>query len=551
MTATSDGAEDLTPCWDQWMYEGRLPYLYEIEQRPPYPWDPDVWLMREQRLLTTDGTTMQTSSMESGGGATMGFYRVFHVPNLPASLGTAIIQGLTFVPIDYADYVDRVVSTEVIVNGQASELTARNTRTFNNTVYEGVDFFTDLTTNGSWQAHLLTTIRLEDEVNEFTPTLTFTGKTVTVNISNAVYFTNWEATIVGSTTTFEAFSIVPNVNWTIEVYDVVDDFVISHSGSTTDGRISWTWDLRDFTGMLRNDWEYDPVFYPEITISIPGSGGGATAAAAQPTPRKALDYPTEGTWVIAYQDRVQNPAARPDYQASMEEIAGGPAFWDILRTIRLLRYGTNTTQTQRNDSWLSFRADLTTSSARNYYYQGHGAGTLIGGDIDSLDASGNPTGARITGTSSRAYLTTEWVRNNITFNRYTGARLMRFVFLDGCETAKGDWPQAFGVPKLTNTLAYYTAPNRRPNSRPSAFVGWEKIVGGSPQWGTTSGYRLFRGDWMFHWALNNEDLDEAFNNARLESGWITQQLMNEALRIYGYNQMGFLDYNNRSSWPGP
>ena len=45
---------------------------------------------------------------------------------------------------------------------------------------------------GLWQ---ITTIRLDDSVNEITPTITLTGKTATMNISNVVYFTNWEATI--------------------------------------------------------------------------------------------------------------------------------------------------------------------------------------------------------------------------------------------------------------------------------------------------------------------------------------------------------------------
>ena len=45
---------------------------------------------------------------------------------------------------------------------------------------------------GLWQ---ITTIRLDDSVNEITPTITLTGKTATMNISNVVYFTNWDATI--------------------------------------------------------------------------------------------------------------------------------------------------------------------------------------------------------------------------------------------------------------------------------------------------------------------------------------------------------------------
>jgi len=150
-------------------------------------------------------------------------------------------------------------------------------------------------------------------------------------------------------------------------------------------------------------------------------------------------------------------------------------------------------------------------------------------------------------------LAAEWVKRNITFNKHTGARYLRFVFLDGCETSKGGWPSAFGIPKTTNALSFYTAAGRKPNTRPSAFVGWDVLVGGSPQWGDTAGYKNFRTQWMFLWAHNSQfpQLDEALSEARRTSGWISEGLMNSALRVYGYNNLQFREYNRRADWPGP
>ena len=105
--------------------------------------------------------------------------------------------------------------------------------------------------------------------------------------------------------------------------------------------------------------------------------------------------------------------------------------------------------------------------------------------------------------------------------------------------------------RMNQHIDYYTAPGRKPNSTPSAFVGWETIVGGSPEWGVVSGYRLFRGSWMFRWALAFDDLDEAFVTARNQSSWISAQLMNSSLRIYGLNSLGFQAYDSRGQWPGP
>jgi len=46
----------------------------------------------------------------------------------------------------------------------------------------------------------------------------------------------------------------------------------------------------------------------------------------------------------------------------------------------------------------------------------------------------------------------------------------RFVFLSGCNTANGDWPLAFGIPKQRNmVITDFT--NKR-GLRPRAFLGW-------------------------------------------------------------------------------
>jgi len=59
----------------------------------------------------------------------------------------------------------------------------------------------------------------------------------------------------------------------------------------------------------------------------------------------------------------------------------------------------------------------------------------------------------------------------------TNMRPYRFVFLDGCNTADGDWPQAFGIPKKKGMVI--TDFTQKRGIRPRAFMGWNrrKVIG--------------------------------------------------------------------------
>jgi hypothetical protein len=135
----------------------------------------------------------------------------------------------------------------------------------------------------------------------------------------------------------------------------------------------------------------------------------------------------------------------------------------------------------------------------------------------------------------------------ITFNKYAGARPYRFVFLDGCNTANGDWPGAFGMPKQAEPLSYYQG---TPN-RPSAFVGWNVTVGGKPEWGTLQNYWAYRQDWMADWAINyySDGLKDQLDEANYDSNWINISFLHDHMRIYGYDEIGFREYNRSGDWP--
>jgi hypothetical protein len=164
---------------------------------------------------------------------------------------------------------------------------------------------------------------------------------------------------------------------------------------------------------------------------------------------------------------------------------------------------------------------------------------------DDVTASSNFPG-------SKAHLTSQWVKDNVTHNKTWGPMPFRFVFLDGCNTAVGDWPQAWGVPKQAVNVDWYKNANNNPSGfRPNAFVGWDVTVGGSADWGTIDKFWQFRQFWMGNWSVEvstGETLKQAFDDAFIGANWVDRAHYNH-MKIYGYQDMTFLQYNHAGDWP--
>jgi hypothetical protein len=125
--------------------------------------------------------------------------------------------------------------------------------------------------------------------------------------------------------------------------------------------------------------------------------------------------------------------------------------------------------------------------------------------------------------------------------------------LDGCSTANGNWPGAFGIDKAGYDISHYTNNANNPkHRRPSAFVGWNQEIGGAG-WGNSHDFWIFHSEWMFDWEYNGTTLDQAFKNARHSSGWPPggdAQLLG-AMRIYGHTNLHFNEFNQKNDWKWP
>jgi hypothetical protein len=302
----------------------------------------------------------------------------------------------------------------------------------------------------------------------------------------------------------------------------------------------------------------------------------------QTLPPFSLDYPELGDWAIAYQDRISSPGAKQQMVSTMQDIAGtillkyggtpyfaeleyGPNAVDYVYQVPA--YDPWTAQTNRNNSWDLLRIALHDSDIRNIYYNGHGSPTLIGGDLNTYtnvyttNADGTVSieqeisGSTIDKTNgiSTAYLTSAYVKSLVYKPNVPGipAHPYRFAFLDGCSTAKTwDWSVAFGIGKVqTNNIGYYTNAIRRPYTRPGAYVGWAVDVGGGKEWGTTQTYSFFRSQWMLEWGYQGRPLLESLRYANDDSGWISDSLLNSSLRVCGFTDLHFNEYNTKASWP--
>jgi hypothetical protein len=522
-------------------------------------------LSQDVPLPSGDPQPLNDSSNSSS--PTTGFFRVFHIPDFLVTFSGYTFNGPTFIPVDYAapdaavDYVD---STTVLIGGQPTDYAEFMPYVINGATNWGVGIYFDRLPNGTNTIQLITKVRQSDTLNDQTPYIVFSNAPAAITIGNLVAFTNWDDLITTGSYTFKAQSSVPNVDWEIDIYDVNNNFVNYQTGHSSNGNIAWTWNLVDYWGHSRNNTDSDPFFYPYITITgnLPslaqnsGNEPNATSSSAGSwMPPAAAQYPSVGGWIVAYLDnfftdgRTNYGWANPIYYGGLSDIAGGPAEWNDPVVFSQLKYGRNYTQADRDNSWVNLKAWLFDPHYRNLYYFGHGSATTIGGDLNTLDSSNNVTGGK-TLQGSKAYLTSQYVRDTITFNKFSGSRPYRFVYLDCCDTANGDWPGAFGVVKQTEPLSYYKSANNTRHARPSAFVGWDTTIGSQlPGWGTVSSFWDCRSYWMGYWAGTFQaNLNDALYNGNDFSHWISAPQFYSHIHIYGYSIMMLDEYNFGGDW---
>ncbi len=454
--------------------------------------------------------------------------------------------------------MDRVENTEVLLNGQPISDAAAFMP------YEvspgetnwGMGIYFDLFTNGTYSIQLRTTLHLDDTLGEASASLVLSNQARNIVVDNEVTFPNWDDLIQTTNFTFQAKTKRVSTDWWIDIYDAWFNYVNGGYGHTTNGQISWSWDLADTLGNPRDDLDSDPFFYTYVTFNT-----AAGPQTTRTTPAVQTAYPSVGYWLFSYLDRhyleagTNYPGVQDIMVNAINNLAGGPTFRGIPASVFPLKFGTNTyTTAQRNGSYADLKARIFMPQNRNFYYYGHASSNYLGCDFHTFDTNGLvKAGDWVSG--SKAYLYSVTLSNELTFNRYSGSRPYRFVWLDGCSSANGNWPGSFGVDKAAYDIDHYTNSVANPkHRRPSAFVGWNQVVGGQG-WGTAQAFFNFRTEWMTKWYYNwqTEGLWRAFDEARTSANWPPGgygQLWG-AMQVYGYTNMLMNGYNQKTDWRWP
>lgn len=492
----------------------------------------------------------------------MGFFRVFHIPDFPASITNYNFDGPIIIPIDFKDYRERVHEMKILINGQQTSHAELTSYVSNGQTNWGAVVYFDRMPSGTNQIQLVATLMLSDTTGDNTPFAVLTNRPVSIVVNNQVTFTNWDDLILTTNYTFKAQTKTLDTDWAIEIYDALGFYVNGSSGHTTNGQISWTWDLTDTANNVRDDLDSDPFFDPYITFgtTVSGiSGPQSSPSSIRPMPISAHFFPNTGNWLIAYQDRFYADAGprysswQPYYESAMQSMAGGPGLHNIPVISHAIKFGASYTQAERDASWSELQLRLYSPSTRNFYYNGHGSETTIEGDVQVVNTDGYVTGGRRF-PGSKAFLDSATVKDLIVFNHGTGFRPYRFVFLDGCQTAVGDWPEAFGTEKTTNVLNFYYSTNNTRHTPPSAFVGWNVSPGGEG-WGNVQQNQNFRSYWMSNWSVNwtraEGELWRSLQDARSGANWITAGQFENAIRVFGYRVMKFKEFNGKADWQWP
>jgi hypothetical protein len=550
----------------------------KVEMPPLPPWPPEPW--RRQGQANSREITLQSASSWSLTSGT-GFYQVILAPDFWFDYSQwEFTEGWEFMPVYLGVPAELLANAELVVDGQRfpwAELAYEEEYNFGTTEHPdihptyGMWFNHDRLPNGQHTLQLRTAIHLNNLKVEGTPTLPLTAPAFTSTVNNPISFDLWHDGIVGNSHLFRAKTTLHPANWQLDIYDANGELVTSHTGSTTDGSMAWTWDLRDTSGNLRDDLDYDPFFDPWLTVTATGGSG---TEQTRPAPITSVDYPKVGAWLIAYQDSdKRTPETRSTIDAAVQAVRGGPAGANIPNHYVSLAYGKDvhadpaTAQVIRNNTWDGFRTYMfnLAYNVRNLYYMGHATGADIGGDFDYetngvvVFSQNNPDSYLVGNTRvvSTAFLAHTAVLGGITENKEVGPRRYRFAFLDGCASAGGYWPEAFGVGKETNTLAIYQDPSFNVyNWRPSAFVGWQEPIGYCwvrnqrvGDWGDYVQYANFRTEWMTEWSVRARTLIASLTQASQTAGWINSSTLNRVLRAFGYQELRFNDFNRREDWP--
>ncbi|HHY84157.1 MAG TPA: hypothetical protein GYA07_01285 [Verrucomicrobia bacterium] len=526
----------------------------EYNQQEPPPLPPVSW---DSRWIRDPKDQAEGARTESGGeqvplGAT-GFYQVVrHGVHFIGLTNGMRLSGVVGLPIEVGHPEGELLHVTIMIDDYGTEAAAMLKPPFPTPfLYFTLD--TRLLSNGVHTIQAEATWMVDPANPDPAALVNIASPVMEIEVFNEISFPNWSFHFgeLYDSLLINAVSAHPDVDWEVAIFDSQNQYVGSFFGHTTDGQIRAVWNLIDPFGVRRDDPWFDADIYTwwdggEAAASVPGAetkvkmvygsrgkGEGTLesgGSAATMTPKKFLSsdrWTGPGNWVVVNQQAFNHLIDHELLDEMTDNFVGAAESRGyVVRPPhppgQAYRLRTSPLSTATND-WNALRTALIHPTSRNFFYFGHGGRDQIG--------SGTNTLTRITTAQLYNALATE---NPLATNRHA----YRFVFLDGCETAKGDLPLAFGIPKKTMTVADFADDGRRP----CAFMGWT----------ATKWIGILNRVWYDHinfvtwfkyeWIEKGESLKEAVRRARTYPG--TSGINTSNLKIYGYDELRYNQYNN-------
>lgn len=354
---------------------------------------------------------------------------------------------------------------------------------------------------------------------------------ITVQVSNPI---SWDGYGVGGDAFYVgAQTLYTNGTWTLDIYDNQNNLLavlplwLTGLPGPIDGNGYCAWpDPNDptqpdptapFPGFSLSNLNANgnrlpyPSYTLVMTATAPGGGSSKTSTNIVAIEPAWTEWPS--TTVISYQQLFAYASlAYDDEMAMVQAVAAIQSVYHPLVGLPLFNNLDLPFEITMGNGWASVTNALATTGTRDFYYFGHGSPASLGGG--GLPAA---TIAKLLG------------NNAVTTNSHP----YRFVFLDGCLTANGNFPQAFGILKIENMAGTDFSDKR--GIRQRAFMGWDKtkIIGGLGAYWNDSHSGLVTGFYQ-NWQIRNPQTGYGQWGVKAAFGFAAAtNSMSGGMKIYG------------------
>lgn len=364
-------------------------------------------------------------------------------------------------------------------------------------------------------------------------TATTNSQPVTVTVNNAISFPNYFTRIYGSQMWVYAELATPVADFQLDLYDDGTNYLGSFTGSTSDGVISFLWDLTDGYGYTFESTNFAGVFTVTPAQANQANGGGIQPMSSGASSSATNFWVKEARWAANWNDYYVVAYGPFDggYAASKQLLAmlgGGEGVWGgVIHALSMYGLGVHLSPGNVDQSTAFALSDATAkTNLLNYladprfpcfYFFGHGSPAEIRGF--------DPT-SRI-----NFYDIQKALDNYLTSPKPRDFHPYRFVFIDGCSAGEGNFCEAFGIPAMTVSTNFFATAGV--NSR--AFIGFKSWKNFNPI--TWKGYSLMIGGFYDDWQSNQYSVQDCVNRALAGVHNTGDVLMDSSVVIYGAANM--------------